>query len=235
MTTTTAATAFDRITHALRAKQKTVRQDRPGHVMAQCPAHDDHTPSLSITRIEGQVLMHDHGHCHIDDVLTALGMHKRDLFDNHEGIQYRYNDGRIVHRSPDKRFRQSGYTNGNSTTLYRLEEVKHAGEAGKTIFLVEGEKDVHALESLGEVATTAPMGAANLHKCDLSPLHGAEVIALPDRDGGGVEVGAASESVTRRQSEIAGLHARQDRLQRHKRPHRRRIHARRAGDSNTNA
>lgn len=51
--------------------------------------------------------------------------------------------------------------------------------------MVEGEKDVHALESLGAVATTNPMGAANWTKVDPSPLHGGKVIVVPDRDRAG--------------------------------------------------
>ena len=131
--------------------------------------------------------MHCHGGCDIHDVLAALGFTMADLFDDHRGATYTYNDGRTVHRSPDKRFRQSGRTNGIATTLYRLVEVKRAVAAGRTIFLVEGEKDVHAVEALGEVATTAPMGAVNLHLCDLSPLHGAQVIAIPHRDDAGLK------------------------------------------------
>ena len=38
--------------------------------------------------------------------------------------------------------------------------------------LPQGEKDVHAIESLGEVATTAPQGADNFAKVDVSPLQG---------------------------------------------------------------
>ena len=40
--------AFDRITDALRAQQKIVRQTGPSKAIAQCP-HDDHNPSLSVT------------------------------------------------------------------------------------------------------------------------------------------------------------------------------------------
>jgi DNA primase len=50
------------------------------------------------------------------------------------------------------------------------------------VYVVEGEKDVHAIESLGAVATTSPMGAANWGNVDSSPLYGAHVIVVPDRD-----------------------------------------------------
>jgi 5S rRNA maturation endonuclease (ribonuclease M5) len=160
---------------------------------ALCPVHEadgqKHNPSLSITRIEGQVLVHCHTGCHIDDVLAALGLTRRDLYDEPKGATYTYDDGRIVHRTPDKEFPQSGNKNGQPT-LYRLTKVNEAVRNGETILLVEGEKDVHALESVGVTATTAPMGAANLGKCDLTPLHGAELIAIVDNDEKGEKVWA---------------------------------------------
>jgi 5S rRNA maturation endonuclease (ribonuclease M5) len=53
------------------------------------------------------------------------------------------------------------------------------------IFLVEGEKDVHAIESAGGVATTAPQGAGNFSKVDVSPLAGRLVVCVVDRDDQG--------------------------------------------------
>ena len=100
-------TAFDRLLDRLE-----VRRNGSTKATALCPVHEadgqKHTPSLSITCIEGQVLVHCHRGCHIDDVLAALDLSKRDLFDNSKGVSYRYGDGRIVHRTPDKAFPQSG-------------------------------------------------------------------------------------------------------------------------------
>jgi hypothetical protein len=55
-------------------------------------------------------------------------------------------------------------------TLYRLAQVREAVAAGKAVHLVEGGQDVHAMESLSVVATTAPMGARNFRKVNASPL-----------------------------------------------------------------
>jgi hypothetical protein len=53
-----------------------------GRWMARCPAHLDRTPSLSIRETDhGLVLLHDFGGCEIGDVLAALGLELRDLFD----------------------------------------------------------------------------------------------------------------------------------------------------------
>jgi putative DNA primase/helicase len=63
--------------------------------------------------------------------------------------------------------------------------VREAVAAGTTVYLVEGEQDVHAMESLDVVATTAPMGPRNFHKVDASPLYGAKITVIPDGDEAG--------------------------------------------------
>jgi len=182
--------AYDRLVDRLRADGRKVKEgDKPGQAQAQCPAHEDHVPSLSVTAIEGQVLVHCHAGCDAEDVTAALNLTMGDLFDEPSGAKYRYTDRagtvtRTVTRTPDKHFRQSGQTKGSST-LYRLPEVVTAVVAGQTIYVVEGEKDVHALESVGAVATTAPMGASNWTKVDATPLHGAKVVAIVDDDDAG--------------------------------------------------
>lgn len=174
-------TAYDRLTDALRTAGMRVTHPRDGQAKSQCPAHDDRDPSLSLTWIEDQVLVYCHAGCHTEDVLAALDLTMPDLFDEPRGASYRYDDGRIVHRTPDKRFRQSGHTTGTGQ-LYRLAEVKQAIANGTTIYIVEGEKDVHALEAIGVVATCSPMGAGKWHKADPSPLHGANIVVVADKD-----------------------------------------------------
>lgn len=175
--------AADRIVDALQAHDCRPRKSG-GSWTAKCPAHDDSSPSLSLRSIEGQVLVFCHAGCRTDDVLAALALGMRDLFDEPSGATYTYDDGRIVHRTPDKRFRQSGATQGTGQ-LYRHAEVVAAVQAGHTIWVVEGEKDVHTLESFGAVATTAPMGAGKWGRIDPSPLYGATVVIVADRDDPG--------------------------------------------------
>lgn len=187
-------TAYDHIVGALHQHGSTVK-DSGQKATATCPAHDDSSPSLSLRRIEGQALIHCHAGCDTIDVLDALGMTMTDLFDEPKGATYTYTDlngrpTREVHRSPDKRFRQTGHTKGTAQ-LYRLPQVAAAVAAGTPVYLVEGEKDVHALETLGAVATTSPMGAANWGKADPTPLTGAHVIIVPDRDEAGHKYAAA--------------------------------------------
>lgn len=50
---------------------------------AQCPAHDDHSPSLSIQATADQtVLIKCWAGCTADEIVTALGLTLRDLFPN---------------------------------------------------------------------------------------------------------------------------------------------------------
>jgi hypothetical protein len=172
--------AFDRLVDQLDG----VVRNNGTTAMARCPAHEDRSPSLSLRRIEGSVLLHCFAGCDNRDVVAAIGWTPADLFDDPRGATYRYDDGRVVHRSPDKRFRQSGNTTGRAS-LYRLSAVQKAISEGVVVALVEGEKDVHALESLGVVATTNPMGATNWHKVDPSPLHGGRIVVIPDADEAG--------------------------------------------------
>jgi hypothetical protein len=151
--------------------------------LARCPAHDDGTPSLSVTGIEGQVLVYCHGGYATVDVLAALDLTVIDLFDTRRGATYRYDNGRTVHRTPDKRFRQAN--TDRPVELYSLGKVKAAVTAGRPVFIAEGEKDVHALESIGVTATCAPLGAGKWAKVDPSPLYGGNVLIIADQDDAG--------------------------------------------------
>lgn len=189
----TTETALERILDALQGQGLRYRASGGGY-SAQCPAHQDRNPSLSLRQIEGQALVKCFGGCATEDVIAALNLSMRDLFDEPRGAQYVYTDAagqptRTVHRTPDKQFRQSGET--KLKQLYRLPKVLEAVAAGQTVYLVEGEKDVHALESLGAVATTAPEGADRIDRVDVSPLKGAQVVAVADRDAAGEKWAAA--------------------------------------------
>lgn len=58
---------------------------KPDSWSAQCPAHEDRSPSLSIHRKhDGMVLVHCFGGCHMEDVIHSLGLEVRDLWDGNE-------------------------------------------------------------------------------------------------------------------------------------------------------
>jgi hypothetical protein len=49
--------------------------------MARCPAHEDRSPSLSIRKENGKILLHCFGGCSIEAVCAALEIKVRELFD----------------------------------------------------------------------------------------------------------------------------------------------------------
>lgn len=176
--------AIDRIVDALHKHGSTVRTRGAGRAEAQCPSHDDGSPSLALKQIEAQVLVYCHGYCDTADVVAALGLTMADLYDDRRGATYRYDNGRTVQRSysgTKKKFVQ--HNTDRPAQLYHLSRLRAAGEGG--IFLVEGEKDVHAIEAVDGVATTAPQGAGSFHKVDVSPLAGRHITVVVDKDGAG--------------------------------------------------
>src|SRR5437899_8458002 len=146
--------------------------------MARCPAHDDHNPSLAIKDGDRGVVLHCHAGCRQEAVLAALPVEKRDLFadagmDTHILAMYDYTDekGALLYqvvRFAPKNFRQrrpdglGGWTwnlNGTRRVLYHLPQLRAAIAAGKRVFIVEGEKDVAAVERAGYAATCNSGGA----------------------------------------------------------------------------
>lgn len=58
-------------------KVKRTGQDR---YIACCPAHDDKSPSLSVTERDGHVIFHCFAGCSPADVLAAVGLEFQDLY-----------------------------------------------------------------------------------------------------------------------------------------------------------
>ncbi|MGZ4373060.1 MAG: toprim domain-containing protein, partial [Gaiellaceae bacterium] len=85
--------------------------------------------------------------------------------------------------------------------LYWLPRVLEAVAADETVYVVEGEKDVHALERAGVVATTNAMGAGKWRKEYAKTLRGADVVIIADGDTAGREhaakVAASLDDVAR--------------------------------------
>lgn len=186
-------TAFERIVDKLRDEGRVVKERGTEQAVAQCPAHDDNSPSLSLRATETKVLVHCHAGCETEDVLSALGLVTVDLF-NEPRTRYDYADPfgtvvRSVARTYDstgkkKTFRPAG-GDVKKAILYRLPQVVEAVQAGTTIYLVEGEEDVHALEAVGLIATSGPQGANSIGKVDFAPLKDAVVVAVVDNDESG--------------------------------------------------
>lgn len=172
---------------------------------ARCPVHDDDVPSLGIAvGKDGAVLLKCRSQgCSAEAICRALGLTLRDLFPSRNGRQSRtivatYDyldcDGKLLYqvvRFVPKDFRQRrpdgrggwAWTLGDvQRVLYRLPQVIEAVREGLTVYVVEGEKDVHALATLGFVATTNAMGAGKWRSEYNATLRGADVVILPDND-----------------------------------------------------
>jgi hypothetical protein len=183
---------------------------RDGQWTARCPAHEDHTPSLSVSiGTQGdRVLLHCHAGCNVTDICDAIGVTTGDLYAHRNGtrpdvqsqpIEYVYRDHHgpynKVTRHPGKQFRQSHWNGtawssglGDHTPiLYRLDEL-----VGNEVWIAEGEKDVDTLGRHGRVATCCPMGAGKWHKLGINGvllLAGRHVRIVVDRDVAGYRHG----------------------------------------------
>lgn len=175
---------------------------------ARCPAHPDKTPSLSVDQgRDGNAVMHCHAGCTIDDLCQALQLTPADLFppkDTAGGLgdviaRYIYEnvDGqpvlRVLRFHP-KTFRQQHWdgrawingARGVEPILYRLPQVRAEAERGGTVWIAEGEKDVHALEHHGLVATCNPAGAGKFTAAHAAQLAGISLaIIVADNDPAG--------------------------------------------------
>lgn len=171
-----------------------------GGYIARCPAHEDRSPSLSVTEGDEGILVKCHAGCLTEAVVEALGLEMKDLFFESSGsfardepTVYVYEDEEGVPlfevvRFPDKRFSQrlpcsEEWGVGDvRKVLWRLPRILGAPK-DKRIFFVEGEKDVLSIEALGSYATTAPGGAAASWNPEWSQtLKGRHVWIIADRD-----------------------------------------------------
>jgi putative DNA primase/helicase len=192
----------------LQDKNPRIKETANGHD-ACCPAHDDAIPSLGVAKgDDGRILLNCRsGGCSAESICKSLGLTLADLYPSNNGhhanggakasivATYDYVDeeGKLlfqVCRKSDKKFFQrrpdgSWGIEGVRRVVYRLPAVVEAVREGLTIFIAEGEKDVHSLERLGLTATTNPMGAGKWLACYNETLRGAAVVIFPDNDDSG--------------------------------------------------
>jgi hypothetical protein len=178
---------------------------RQGPAAWTCPAHDDRQASLSIKEgRDGRALLNCHAGCTLDDLLAALRLDKGDLFPERPAkaeivATYDYTDERgallyqVVRYQP-KQFKQrrpdghGGWLwklGDTRRVLYRLPKVLAAISAGREVWIAEGEKDVHALERAGVVATTGAMGAGKWREEYSRTLAEHRAIVVADADAHG--------------------------------------------------
>ncbi len=193
--------AIETVRRALRDHGRTLSTDGR---QAQCPAHPDRNPSLSISRADqfDGVLLKCHTGCAIDDILKALNLTRADLFDNPRDkangsvliATYPYTDAAGNLLFEKRRYFPKTFSTSpagavrklDRKPLYRLPEVLQASSQGRTIYLVEGEKDADAICALGHLATCNYDGAGKFNKPEYADyLSGANVVIIADRDQAG--------------------------------------------------
>jgi Toprim-like len=204
----TNSTKFGSRAATLLDKLADVRETGQGKYQARCPAHDDNRASLSVTESDdGTLLVKCHANCQTADVLATVGMTLADLFPAprapHNGkprivdtYDYHDADGSVIFqvvRFEPKDFRQRkpdgnvGWTwsvKGCKVVPYRLPEFLAADPAVE-VFVVEGEKDVDRLRSIGLIATCNAGGAGKWKPEHAKFLAGRKVVILPDNDEAG--------------------------------------------------
>jgi hypothetical protein len=89
-------------------------------------------------------------------------------------------------RVDDEGRRHSSIT-GAKIVPYNLPEVELARQAGRTVFLTEGEKAVDALKHIGVCATCTHQGASSFPEDAIQYFAGLNVVILPDNDKVGWE------------------------------------------------
>jgi hypothetical protein len=175
---------------------------------ARCPAHDDQTPSLSITEgDDGRTLLKCHAGCTVENICAGIGITPADLFAEREKSDrrivatYDYHDrnGKLafqVIRYEPKDFRQrrpdataiDGWTwntKGVEKVLFRLPGILPDVQSGKFIFVCEGEKDVLKMVEHGFGATCNSGGAGKWLDSYSETLRGATVAIIADKDAPG--------------------------------------------------
>jgi putative DNA primase/helicase len=179
---------------------KKVKKTKTGWV-ALCPAHDDKKPSLSVSQADDKILIKCHVGCTCDDIINSLGIKKSDLFFGPIGdpvivAEYRYEDEHGKHLYSSIRYHPKAFKQRSASgewsiksirqVPYRLPAIIRAIKSQTTIYIVEGEKDVHSLEALGLTATTNSGGAGKWRPEFSKIFAGAtEIVILPDNDAPG--------------------------------------------------
>lgn len=172
--------------------------------IACCPAHDDKTPSLSVSSgSDGRALLFCHAGCSPEQIIAQLGLSWTDLFpDSTPGespiiseYEYRDPDGTLLYvkeRCWPKRFVYRHLENGNwvynarniERVPYRLPELLEAISKDRGVLYVEGEKDVERLRGLDIVASTSG-GVNDWRPSYAEYFKGGRVTIIPDNDAPG--------------------------------------------------
>lgn len=171
-----------------------------------CPCHDDHNPSADYNPAKGtwtcRVCNNGGSYKQLAEVLgieVKAQLDKKNVqfieaydyggwggfepFQVVRQLNLDTNKKEFYQRRPNGRGGwKYGLGKGFLTCLYRGDEIAPAVAEGKIIYVVEGEKDVDRLRSLGFAATCNPMGAGKWRPHYSKLLAGADIVFIPDND-----------------------------------------------------
>ncbi|GGK48392.1 AAA family ATPase [Nocardia camponoti] len=177
--------AYARVVDALREAGCTV-DDKGDHGSASTPGHSSADRGTTFRRYPDGVLLN----CHngdVAEVLAAIGLRMADLFDKPR-TTYTYPGGRKVVRyysaDDERRFSHDG--NKADRTLFGADKLP--ADRATVVYVVEGEKDVRAAQTVGAHAVSQATGAkTSPGKADWQPLAGRPVVIVADDDEPGRE------------------------------------------------
>lgn len=167
----------------------TVTHQRGDEFDARCPAHDDRSASLTFAAGEhGGAVLHCHAGCSTEKVLGVLGLSFADISPEPRIVatyEYRSEAGELLwttERWEPKTFRQRGLPPPGGRVLYHSEWLPHARAEGRTVWVVEGEKDADNLATQGEIAVCGVNGAGSWLPQYADQLAGLDVVIIADND-----------------------------------------------------
>ena len=187
------------------------------HATIYCPAHDDKNASCSATESDnGNTLLYCHAGCSTKEICSAIGIKESDLFPDQPKpqkrkkrtvvSQYRYTDidgnllnqkTRWIDSNGNKSFSWSHKEYGDwvkghkgNPVLYNMPVLKNNND----IYVVEGEKDVETLKSMGLAAVCSAHGAGHDKWLPqyTAALKGKNVAVIQDNDDIGKEYAIAT-------------------------------------------
>lgn len=188
----------DEIRQALLGREEYRAKVKGERVYFLCPRHDDRTPSAWQGGGSWGCFA-----CGFEESVTTLapllGIELKSTNGREPETAYLYHDeeGQVlfeVVRFPGKKFRQRRPNPGGGwewnlgrcrRVPYRLPALVAAVARQDLVYVVEGEKDVHALMEHGATATTCPGGAGKWNPMYNEFFRGAHVVIVADRDAPG--------------------------------------------------
>jgi hypothetical protein len=111
-----------------------------------------------------------------------------DYVDEHDELIFqvvRFEPKTFRQRRKDQTGAWSWSVRGVRIVPYRLPDLLEAVSLDRTVYIVEGEKDVESLKAIGLTATCNPGGAGKWRAELCQYLQGADVVILPDHDQSG--------------------------------------------------